>query len=168
MSFPTDWTDEIREVYGWADSQVSSHSPVCRISGRCCRFREFGHSLFLSHLEARILLDGAPLTLPEGTEFDDTGCPYQVNGMCQAREARPLACRVYFCDPSFQQAMPTILEEGLSRLKSIADRHGLNWCYAPLHHFLDGRYAAKERIPPPRNLPSCEPSSPTRSPLPLV
>lgn len=168
MSSPTDWADEVREVYAWADAKVSENSPVCRISGRCCRFREFGHSLFLSHLEARILLDGAPFPLPAGKEFDDSGCPYQVNGKCQAREERPLACRVYFCDPTFHQAMPAILEEALARLKSIADRHGLDWCYAPLHQFLDGRYAAKERIPPPRNLPPCENPSLSRSPLPLV
>lgn len=168
MTTPTDWIAETREVYEWADSRVAAHAPVCRQSGRCCHFKDFGHSLFLSHLEARILLDGAPFPLPEAGHFDDTGCPYQVEGKCEAREARPLGCRVYFCDPSFQEAMPEILEEGISKLKSIADRHGLGWFYAPLHHFLDGRYAARESIPPTRNLPPCETRLPARSPLPLA
>lgn len=168
MTSQTDWVAAVLEVYAWADSQVAVHAPTCRISGRCCHFREFGHSLFLSHIEARILLDGAPFPLPEGEHHDDTGCPYQVNGKCEARQARPVACRVYFCDPAFQEAMPAILEEALARLKSIADRHGLGWCYAPLHHFLDERYAAKDRIPPPRNLPPCASPLPTRSHFPLL
>lgn len=168
MTSRTGWEDEVREVYAWADTQVAAQAPSCQVSGRCCRFREFGHNLFLSHLEARILLDGAPFPLPDGEQYDDTGCPFQVNGRCEARQARPLACRVYFCDPAFQEAMPAILEEALARLKSIADRHGLDWCYSPLHHFLDGRYAAKDRIPPPRNLPPCALPSPPRSHLPLL
>ena len=31
-------------------------------------------------------------------------CPWQDSrGHCTAREARPLGCRVYYCDPAFEE-----------------------------------------------------------------
>ncbi len=34
--------------------------PICQLSGRCCRFQEYGHTLFVSSLEVQFLLDHAP------------------------------------------------------------------------------------------------------------
>src|SRR4029077_10178830 len=97
--------------------------PVCRSSGRCCRFEQYGHRLYvtaaeLGHFarvhggkvegektkdERRETKDKSPISLPvffEGSTVE--GCPYQVDGLCAAREARPLGCRVYFCDENAQ------------------------------------------------------------------
>ena len=30
-------------------------------------------------------------------------CPFQKDNLCTAREPRPLGCRVYFCDPAYQE-----------------------------------------------------------------
>src|SRR5262249_19167071 len=132
-------TDAVRQavlaVYAATDAALAAAGPRCDASGRCCRFTEYGHTLFISAFEAELLLEGAPLQ-KEGPFLGDT-CPYQVNGLCTARDARPLGCRIYFCDPNFQTHMAEITEESLAALKRIADEHDIGWHYAPLHHFLN-------------------------------
>src|SRR5205823_7047637 len=96
--------DELRrrvlELYREVDREVQAAGPVCVASGRCCRFKEYGHTLFLSSLEAAVLLAGAPPY--EGPVTPDF-CPFQKGTRCTAREPRPLGCRVYYCDPAYQE-----------------------------------------------------------------
>ena len=140
-------TDAVRaavaEVYAKADRAVAAAGPRCDASGRCCRFKEYGHTLFISHFEAEILLESAPsFTQPVSAD----GCPFQIGGLCTAREARPLGCRIYFCDPSYQETGNRITEESLEALKRIADEHGTGWRYAPLHTFLNEAEPASRQI----------------------
>ena len=124
----------ILELYRQADQDIAAAGPVCEASGRCCRFKEFGHRLYISNLEAAVLLAGAPpYEKPVSADF----CPFQKDNLCTAREPRPLGCRVYFCDPTCQQTSHEITEKYLHRLKELAIAHGLDWLYAPLHHFLN-------------------------------
>jgi Fe-S-cluster containining protein len=127
-------------VYAAADAAVADAGPRCEASGRCCRFTEYGHTLFLSQLEAEILLEAAP---PYEQPVTRDGCPFQVNNLCTARDPRPIGCRVYFCDPSYQDRMSEIIEKAIADLKAIADEFGTGWQYAPLHTFLN--QAPKER-----------------------
>src|SRR5437763_16974512 len=87
------------EIYAEADAAVAAAGPVCVASGRCGRFKEYGHTLFLSNLEADVLLAAAPAY--EGPVTPDF-CPFQKGNLCTAREPRPLGCRVYYCDPNYQ------------------------------------------------------------------
>jgi hypothetical protein len=126
--------EEIRAVYREADTAVAAAGPVCVASGKCCRFKEYGHTLFLSGLEAAILLESAPsYSAPVSADF----CPFQVDNLCTAREPRPLGCRVYFCDPAYQETAGRISEAAIARLKGLAEAHGVAWRYAPLHVFLN-------------------------------
>lgn len=131
-------TDDLRRqvlaLYAEVDREVAAAGPVCVASGRCCRFREYGHTLFLSALEARVLLDGAPAY---SAPVDDAFCPFQKDNLCTAREPRPLGCRVYYCDPTYQETASRITEKYLSRLKTLCDAAGVDWRYAPLHKFLN-------------------------------
>src|SRR6476620_10464232 len=149
-----DVRNQVQELYRQVDAEVRAAGPVCVASGRCCRFKEYGHTLFVSNLEAEVLLTSAPpYTRPVSADF----CPFQVGNLCTAREPRPLGCRVYFCDPAFQDAGTAISETYLRRLKGLADESGTAWRYAPLHAFLN---AAGERPP------AAEPAAgPTRIPL---
>jgi hypothetical protein len=124
----------VLELYREADREVAAAGPVCVASGRCCRFKEYGHVLFLSNLEADVLLRGAPPY--EGPVTPDF-CPFQQGNLCTAREPRPLGCRVYYCDPNYQDEGARISEKYLRRLKDLAEAHGVAWRYAPLHHFLN-------------------------------
>jgi Fe-S-cluster containining protein len=124
----------VLEIYREADVAVAAAGPVCVASGRCCRFKEYGHVLYLSNLEAEVLLAAAPAyDKPVSSDF----CPFQKENLCTAREPRPLSCRVYFCDPSYQERSGEITEMYLRKLKALAEEQGLDWQYAPLHYFLN-------------------------------
>ncbi len=136
--------EALQGVYAELDAEVAILAPVCELSGRCCRFEEYGHTLFVSSPEFALLLADAPSPfrpLDEGAT-----CPWQDNrGRCSARDARPMGCRVYFCDPNYQPMAPKIAEAGIAKLKRLVDKLGLPWDYAPLHHHLrrareEGRY----------------------------
>jgi Fe-S-cluster containining protein len=125
---------QVLELYAAVDRDVAAAGPVCVASGRCCRFKEYGHVLFLSNLEADVLLAAAtPYQSPVGPD----SCPFQKGTLCTAREPRPLGCRVFFCDPTYQEEAGRITETYLARLKQTAAEHGVPWLYAPLHHFLN-------------------------------
>src|ERR1700728_2063092 len=124
----------VLQLYAEVDRDVAAAGPVCVASGKCCRFKEYGHVLFLSNLEADLLLAGAPPFNPEAVTPDF--CPFQKGNLCTAREPRPLGCRVYYCDPNYQDTGTAISEKYIGRLKEIADAHDGGWLYAPLHHFL--------------------------------
>jgi Fe-S-cluster containining protein len=125
---------QVLELYREVDAAVAHAGPVCVASGRCCRFKEYGHTLFLSNLEAEVLLAAAPpYAQPVSADF----CPFQKDNLCTAREPRPLGCRVFYCDPAYQETGNAIMEKYLHRLKELAEEHGLPWRYAPLHSFLN-------------------------------
>jgi Fe-S-cluster containining protein len=131
----------VLQMYTEVDREVAAAGPVCVASGRCCRFKEYGHTLFLSNLEADVLLADAP-------DFDPTSvtadfCPFQKGNLCTAREPRPLGCRVYYCDPNYQETCTAISEKYVRRLKELADAHGVDWRYAPLHRFLSAPELAR-------------------------
>ncbi|MBY0458379.1 MAG: hypothetical protein K2V38_13650 [Gemmataceae bacterium] len=152
--------DALRAVYAEVDAAVAEANPRCDASGRCCRFTEFGHTLFISAFEAEILLAHAP-AYPQPVAAD--GCPFQVGGLCTQRDNRPLGCRIFFCDPAFEARMGAITESALARLKRLADAHGTGWNYAPLHHFLNAPRSAPDG-------PAADTMTPpaTRMPLPVV
>jgi Fe-S-cluster containining protein len=127
------WRRQVLELYKEADKEVAAAGPVCVGSGRCCRFKEYGHVLYLSRMEADVLLSAAP---PYEKPVSDEFCPFQKENLCTAREPRPLSCRVYFCDPAYQQTGNAITEKYVAKLKQLAEQHGLEWRYAPLHEFL--------------------------------
>src|ERR671930_2220764 len=114
---------KVLQLYAEADREVTAAGPVCVASGRCCRFKEYGHVLFLSNLEADVLLRGAPPYDP-GCVTPDF-CPFQQGNLCTAREPRPLGCRVYYCDPAYQDRQHEISEHYLRRPKRLAEEQGV-------------------------------------------
>ena len=124
----------VLDLYRDVDREVAAAGPVCVASGRCCRFAEYDHTLFLSNLEADILLESAPPYDPEAVT--SAFCPFQQGTLCTAREQRPLGCRVYYCDPTYTETCHALSEKYLRRLKDLAEEHGVEWRYAPLHVFL--------------------------------
>ncbi|MFO0952285.1 MAG: hypothetical protein U0835_14270 [Isosphaeraceae bacterium] len=129
------YREGVHEIYADLAADIAQAGPVCELSGRCCRFEEYGHRLFLATPEAELLLRDAP---PPVRPLDGgQTCPWQDPlGRCTAREARPLGCRVYFCDPTYQDRCYELSEMYISHLKRLSERLGLPWGYAPLHHHL--------------------------------
>lgn len=121
------------QIYEDLASELDQLAPVCELSGRCCRFKEYGHRLYLSRTEAELLLkDG----LPPGTTIDESGCPFQIGGLCTAREKRPFGCRVYFCDPNYAGRAEVLSEKYLDRLRELHRITDTPWDYGELHLFL--------------------------------
>lgn len=140
----SDLRQAVLHLYAEVDRAVAEAGPVCLASGRCCRFAEYGHTLFLSNLEADVLLAAAPAY--DADAVTDAFCPFQKGNLCTAREPRPLGCRVYYCDPAYQEKGIEISETFIRRLKALAEAHDVPWLYAPLHRFLkDPALARVER-----------------------
>jgi Fe-S-cluster containining protein len=128
-----DIQDGLLAVYRDLDREIAAAAPVCQLSGRCCRFKEWGHTLFLSRPEADRLLS---VKFAPGAVIDERGCPYQVGGLCTARERRPLGCRVYFCDQGFAGQAEVLSERYLRQLKQLHQATGTPWEYRPLIEYL--------------------------------
>ncbi len=125
----------LEELYRDFDRWIAVEGPVCELSGRCCRFLEYDHTLFLTVLESAYLIANAPN--PVRPLDDGATCPWQDHqGRCTARDARPLGCRAYFCDPRYEGKAGPLTERGLARLRTIVETLGTSWSYAPLHHHL--------------------------------
>ena len=124
----------VEKVYATVDAAIAAAQPKCDASGRCCRFEEYGHTLFISQFEAEILLETAP---QYQKPVSRTACPFQIDNLCTARAERPLGCRIYFCDPNFQEQQHAITETAIAELKRIANEYETGWQYAPLHVFLN-------------------------------
>ena len=139
-----DLRNQVLELYRQVDAEVRAAGPVCVASGRCCRFKEYGHTLFISNLEADVLLSAAPpFAGPISADF----CPFQQGNLCTAREPRPLGCRVYYCDPTYQDTGNALTEKYLKKLKTLAEEQGAEWRYAPLHVFLTEHLATRTPLP---------------------
>ncbi|MSR28151.1 MAG: hypothetical protein EXS03_01055 [Phycisphaerales bacterium] len=79
------------------------HRPICLSSGRCCRFKDHGHSLLVTGLEAAWVLRRVRrrVTVAETTSARRNGvCVHLVEGQCSIHATRPLGCRAYYCDSS--------------------------------------------------------------------
>lgn len=127
-----DCKDHVHQLYQELDAEVAAAGPRCEASGRCCRFTEYGHTLFLSETEAEILFEPG---IPTDRPINRDTCPYQVEGLCTARERRPLGCRIYFCDPAYAQKQEILSEEYIRRLKELHSEWNRPWRYAPLFAF---------------------------------
>ena len=109
---------DLRALYGQVDAEVARLGPVCQLSGRCCRFKEYGHTLFVSTPEVQLLLDSAHR--PQRPLDRGETCPWQDDrGHCTARDCRPLGCRVYYCDPSYEPSAYGVSERYIARLKAL-------------------------------------------------
>ena len=120
------------EVLCEADETIGYYQPTCWNRGDCCRFGAAGHKLYLTLPELiRFGQAQQPVPVKYGTDV----CPYQREGRCTARTARPLGCRIYFCQASARWWQPAVTEEYLRRLRNVGARFGLPHLYV---EWLDG------------------------------
>lgn len=150
MGMDSDWPEASPELVGdvlallaEVDAEVARRGPVCEASGRCCRFEAYGHRLYVTTAEAVVFgvahvagreeaekKQAARVSLPlyfAGEKVE--GCPYQVEGLCTARQARPLGCRVYFCDPTAKAWQEEVYERFHAQLKALHEKHGVRYGY---------------------------------------
>ncbi len=119
-------TEALREFYERVDAHVASHSPRCEMSGRCCDFPRSEHELFCSDMETDYAVAAAGGAVPEAASGQ---CPWYVDGLCKLRDGRPLGCRLYFCDPDWDEAMTDAYERFHGELRALHERWGVPYSY---------------------------------------
>lgn len=124
---------ELEAIFAYAAAAIESRGPACWASGRCCNFDAAGHRLYVTALEAAYTLSrlDSPLTRDAlAAAVARGGCPFQVANLCSVHAVKPLACRLYFCDRSAQDWQHDLSERLIAQLKSLHERHSIEYRYA--------------------------------------
>ena len=116
----------LREFFEETHRLIAAHAPTCWNRGECCRFGRYGHRLYVTALEVVYYLAGQ-YALPA---IDEDACPHARDGRCQAREYRPLGCRIFYCDPAAQDWQGPLTEERLTLLREMHESLGVPYFYA--------------------------------------
>ncbi|MFT7464026.1 MAG: Fe-S-cluster containining protein [Pseudohongiellaceae bacterium] len=135
--------DALALLYADVGRLLEERKPLCEMSGRCCNFKAEDHQLWASDLEVAYALHSAKSVVPEA---DDEDCPWWKSGLCTLREGRPLGCRLYFCDPSWEDEMGLAYEKYHQQLRAIHETYGVSYGYK--------LFVEAVRKPPQIELPS--------------
>jgi Fe-S-cluster containining protein len=127
---------ELEEIYADLGRELATLRPLCQTSGRCCRFKAYGHQLWTTRLELEYLVEHAGL--PAGPPPESGTCPYLKDGLCSVRDHRMLGCRIYYCDSGYAAAMGPLYEKYHTRIKELHRRHGEPYRYGELLASLPG------------------------------
>lgn len=120
----------VRCIYRYADAAIGARQPVCQQCARCCQFERYGHNLFVSTAEVAVFLRSTSPARIRGPV--DGTCPFlRIDpARCAARAARPLGCRLYYCDKAalgWQQDLYVLLH---GRLQDLHEALGVPYFYA--------------------------------------
>lgn len=128
----------LREIYARVAEDLAARPELfCELSGRCCRFREAGHELYLTRLEfEEMVACGGP------RPADPDACPWLENGLCANREGRALACRTYFCSDEAQAAAVT--ERWHLEIRKLHANNKLDYDYRSLADHTEGAAGGRE------------------------
>ena len=117
----------VQRVYRELQDQIDLRRPQCVMSGRCCRFEEFGHRLFVTTLELAAFV--AQTSQAPSTDWGGTGCPFQQGKLCGAHATRPFGCRVFFCDSSSTQWQQETYERFHGEIKRLHEKLEVPYVY---------------------------------------
>lgn len=125
--------DDVRaavgEVYAQLAKEVDVRRPLCIASGRCCRFEEFGHRLYVTTIELAAFVAGVGEERGRIEAWDGTGCPFQVNKLCGVHAIRPFGCRVFFCDATADEWQKAMYERFHQNLRELHGRLDVPYFY---------------------------------------
>lgn len=132
-----------------ADRLIAAQPATCWNRGKCCRFGQYGHRLFVTALEvvhylatpeesnAASQVNALPgIQLPVIPAGREDACPHAFEGRCHARRRRPLGCRIFFCDPSARHWQGPLTETLLARLKVMHRELNVPYFYTDWMHVL--------------------------------
>ena len=123
----------LAELYAALEQEMGRQdpAPVCELRGVCCDFERADHVLYASRLETDFAAEQLAELGPEARKApaDRTLCPYWDRGRCGNRAGRPLGCRTYFCDPSWEGRGERIYEKFYAEIRAIAEATGYPWSY---------------------------------------
>lgn len=134
-------------LYARVQAEIDQRRPVCAISGRCCRFEEYGHRLYVTTIElARFVHALGPIASPP--DWDGTGCPFQRSKLCIVHSIRPFGCRMFFCDATSTDWQNAAYERFHEELKQFHDRFNVPYFYVEWREALKAlERVAIDRLP---------------------
>ncbi|HEX3357453.1 MAG TPA: hypothetical protein VHS31_10820 [Tepidisphaeraceae bacterium] len=94
----------VTDIYANLQRAIDLRRPLCTASGRCCRFEEFGHRLYVTTMELATFVYELEIgswgdsLAASRRAWKGTGCPFQAGGLCGVHPIRPFGCRIFFCD----------------------------------------------------------------------
>jgi Fe-S-cluster containining protein len=139
-----DVVSAVAAVYGDVQLAINEQRPICEMSGRCCKFEEYGHRLYVSTLELAAFVAGREANEERGTMNDERkagsllvvpsspaagDCPFQIGKLCSVHAIRPFGCRMFFCDSTATDWQQAMYEQFHARLKSMHDELGVDYFY---------------------------------------
>jgi Fe-S-cluster containining protein len=112
-----DVADAVATVHTNLAAEVEARRPLCELSGRCCRFEECGHRLYVTTMELAAFVRAAGER--RVAHWDGRGCPFQIGKLCGVHAIRPFGCRIFFCDPASTQWQQEAYERFHGRFKRL-------------------------------------------------
>jgi Fe-S-cluster containining protein len=125
----------VKAVYRDLAAEVEERRPVCVVSGRCCRFEEYGHRLYVTTMELAAFVHGLEATSrgealsTSMNQWNGAGCPFQISKLCGVHAIRPFGCRIYFCDPTSTRWQQDAYELFHARLKRLHEELDVPYYY---------------------------------------
>jgi Fe-S-cluster containining protein len=135
--------DAVARVYADLQVQIDARKPLCSASGRCCRFEEYGHRLYVTTMELaafvyEMQLNGPlPIANLQRPIASSPGCPFQVDGLCGVHAIRPFGCRIFFCDATSDEWQHQQYERLHAELKRLHEALDVPYRYVEWRHALD-------------------------------
>jgi Fe-S-cluster containining protein len=118
-----DVREAVEKIYAQLQIEIDDRKPSCSASGRCCRFDEYGHRLYVTTMELATFVAALNSSPPDSQgEGRTRGCIFQVEGLCSVHTMRPFGCRVFFCDSTsddWQHAQYERFHAELQRLHDL-------------------------------------------------
>jgi len=116
----------VARVYENLQRQIDARKPLCTASGRCCRFEEFGHRLYVTTIELAAFVSQLA---ERPTNPNPGGCPFQIDGLCSVHTIRPFGCRVFFCDATSDEWQHQQYERFHAELKRLHEEFDVAYQY---------------------------------------
>lgn len=148
MSLAPHIRERLDGIYRRLQDDIAATGVVCRQRGLCCDFEKMDHVLFCSTLE---LENMASAPRYEAANASGRLCPFWKDGMCEARDVRPLGCRVYYCDTSYTAEHSQRVYEKYHRdIEELARESNTDYAYVPMiaalaRHKREGRFFDPEK-----------------------
>ena len=121
---------ELREIYAQLGGELEPYRRHCDARGICCNFKAHGHRLYVTGLEAAEM---ARAGVKADRALSHAGsCPFLRGALCGIRENRALGCRIYYCDPTYEEQRNATYEKFLGLVRDVEARHGIAHTYADI------------------------------------
>jgi Fe-S-cluster containining protein len=119
----------VRRLYADLQERIDQRRPVCVMSGRCCRFDEFGHRLYVTTAELATFVAELAQAPSGERQPKANGCAFQRGKVCTVHALRPMGCRVFFCDSTSTEWQREVYEEFHNRLKELHGELSIPYAY---------------------------------------